>query len=480
VNLTTEYRPAGHLYLIAGLGLIFWPLFFADNPFFGDTVLYSHQADWYLKSGFSSLILPNDLDAGHPPFFSIYLAMGWNIFGQSLWVAHALMLPVLLCLAWALVNCISYFLPPSARLAGLVLVLAEPTLMAQATLPANDLVIVTAILLSITGIYKRNSHLIGLAFLAGGSVSLRGIIYWPVIVLFAGLYFPTLRYAWKFWLKVFVYTFPLMLWFAWHYFHSGWLTTPHSENWKSQHAFTDFDGIIHNFLSVIFRFVDHGRIFISLTALSGILYLWLKPKGKLPPLAFLLCAGITLHLILFLPYNNPPGHRYFLTWFILMALYAVRVIYIDFPGKRRVYLLLLFASLSGHFWIYPDTIAKGWDSSLAYLPWVRHREAALTYMKQQMIIPEKTGTSFPLRHAGRYSHLNGENWQMPEKDLNTQVYVLYSNLCSGFSEEEISILEKQWDIEQSWGTWPVRMILYRNPEQIPSIPSGKEMAFIEP
>src|SRR5438045_3352806 len=73
-----------------------------NNPFFGDTTYHSTIAQWFLETDFKSLILPFDMDAGHPPFFGAYLAIVWKAFGKSLAVSHFAVLPFIIGIYWQL------------------------------------------------------------------------------------------------------------------------------------------------------------------------------------------------------------------------------------------------------------------------------------------------------------------------------------------------------------------------------------------
>lgn len=472
--------PGIPVWLYTGLALSILPLLCLDNPFFGDTVLYARQADWYLNAGFSSLILPSEIDAGHPPFFAILLALCWKICGQSLWTGHVLMLPVLIWLAREVQVFAENFLPGTGRLWALALFLLEPVLLAQSTLYSNDILMTAAFFGAINAYPENKGWKLGVCLCISGLVSLRGIMIMPAIVLFGWIYYRNQLLNIRFVSGMILCTSPVVGWMLWHYFQTGWLTSPVSKNWNTQHGFTDMDGIVHNILSIGFRFVDQGRGILWIVLGAGFIF-GKKLSSKIwdPVLVlFLLSTGVLC--LWFIPFANPPGHRYFLTEFILFALIAGSMAAQMWSGSWTLFTIMAGALVSGHFWIYPDSVAKGWDSTLAYLPWSGYRTEAVAYMKQQHIPPDQVGSAFPLVHSGRYTHLNGENWQFAEKDVESQVYILYSNLCNGFSEKEIQILEKYWDVEKSWGTWPVRMVLYRNPEQIPAIPSGTEMVSIEP
>ena len=69
--------------------------------FFWDTVqLASQHAQFFLENGFSTFLLPDEMDSGHPPTFGFYLALVWRVFGKTLSISHLAMLPFLLGIVW--------------------------------------------------------------------------------------------------------------------------------------------------------------------------------------------------------------------------------------------------------------------------------------------------------------------------------------------------------------------------------------------
>jgi len=75
-------------------------LFSQEQPFFWDGALHSKLAHWYLEHHFQNLVPPPELDSGHPPFFALFLAVVWRVFGRSLLMSHLLMLPFILGSIW--------------------------------------------------------------------------------------------------------------------------------------------------------------------------------------------------------------------------------------------------------------------------------------------------------------------------------------------------------------------------------------------
>jgi hypothetical protein len=119
-------------------------LFFStmQNSFFWDTVqLGSKHASFYFEADFASLLLPENIDSGHIPFFGMYIALAWKIFGRSLLVSHLAMLPFVLGIVWQLYRVSNLFQIRFPALAVLLVAL-DPTLLAQITLVSPDVVFI--------------------------------------------------------------------------------------------------------------------------------------------------------------------------------------------------------------------------------------------------------------------------------------------------------------------------------------------------
>jgi hypothetical protein len=119
--------------------------------------------------------------------------------------------------------------------------------------------------------------------------------------------------------------------------------------------------------------------------------------------------------------------------------------------------------LSGNFWIYPDKIAKGWDSTMAHLPYHQLRHKMMRYIDQNHISVSETGSRTPNTTIIDCIELNGDQRAFPEADLSKDHYVFYSNVFNMFTNEEIDRLKQQWKVEQEYRCLQVRVTLYRNP-----------------
>ena len=71
--------------------------------------------------------------------------------------------------------------------------------------------------------------------------------------------------------------------------------------------------------------------------------------------------------------------------------------------RRFTYGFMLLGLLTGHFWIYPDPVAKGWDATLAHVPYFGLRREAITYLDNKGIPLETVGSDYPNLCANQYN-----------------------------------------------------------------------------
>jgi len=150
----------------------------------------------------------------------------------------------------------------------------------------------------------------------------------------------------------------------------------------------------------------------------------------------------------------------------MISLLAVWYLFSVFtPEKLRkpVLIILIAGLLTGNLWVYPDRIAKGWDSTLAYLPYFPLREQMIGFMKQENIQLSRTGTLFPNSGKLDYIDLSGSESSFAELDLDQNQYVFYSNIFNGFTDDELSELKKRWMPVRILKSGGVRVILFRKP-----------------
>jgi len=127
--------------------------------------------------------------------------------------------------------------------------------------------------------------------------------------------------------------------------------------------------------------------------------------------------------------------------------------------KWLVVSIVLLSFISGHFWVYPDKIAKGWDSSLAHLPYFLLRQQMDDYLVEHHISPTEVGTQFPYVNA-QYTHLAEHGLDFPEYDLDRHTWIIQSNVINDFADEDLDELQQHWKLVKSFERLQVYVRLY--------------------
>lgn len=478
-HLPPAKRPDWRLVAASGLLLLLWNAFSWHLPFFWDTVLNSKIATWYWETGFSRLTVPEGLDAGHPPFFSLYLGLAWTVFGRSLPVSHMAMLPWLAILLWNYHRLASRWLDGRWSVAAAILLFCEPTFMAQASMVTPDIALVAMLLLVVNSLLDGRRAVAAVAMLVMAAMSMRGILMLaPTLAIDVALAWqggirkPQWRKAWPYALAA----LSVALWFWLHWRAVGWLITPPAETYGGHRQVLGFTGMLRNVGLVGWRFLDFGRAWVWLLILVGTLAVgwrrWLD-DGPLRQAGMVLLLFSVLLAALLVPFSNPIGHRYFLAGYLLLIIGLVRLLML---ARRRwlagVGLAIAAAGLlTGNLWIYPRGIAQGWDSSLAYLPFAEMRANQRDFLLADGVNPTEVCTTFPLLANPYYSHLEDSlrPWyrDMEDSTAGPCKYVLYSNMAPGFSAEAQDSLERGSDMQIGFRIWNIELVAYKERPQAP-------------
>ncbi len=169
---------------------------------------------------------------------------------------------------------------------------------------------------------------------------------------------------------------------------------------------------------------------------------------RLQDLIFLLIISVVLTLPTMLIYKMLNGHRYLIPVYYFLSLLAVYLLFstpVRMRQRKWMAILIIAGLLSGNFWVYPDKIAKGWDASLAHLPYHHLRHEMMKYIDQHHIPVSETGSRTPNTAIIDHIELNGDQRAFPWADLSKDKYVFYSNICNVFTDEEIDELKTRLD-----------------------------------
>jgi hypothetical protein len=467
--------------------LFFLLLFFATVtfPFFWDTVqLASKHAHFFYESGFKSIILPNEIDSGHIPSLGIYIALIWKIAGKSLVISHLAMLPFVLGIVYQSVLLIKKIFSDEWHYYALIILLADATLLAQCTLVSPDVLVVFFFLLALNNLISKKKILYSVALAGLALSSMRGMmciagLFFAEIILYLNSETKDNRNS--LWKRRVLYIFRAIkvylpsvliagLFFAWHYYKTGWIGYHKDMPWYTLFQLVDLKGAIWNTFIFGWRLADFGRVFLWIT---GFVCLWHYIRNR-PVIPKMLVRLSILLLCIFLALSHAPvlhrnlaAHRYFLPVYLLISLVVTYYLFEVVRSKilkKLVFYIILAGMISGNFWIYPDRIAKGWDSTLAYLPYFSLRENMMNYMGENGIKVSETGSQFPNLSRLEDIDLSGREDAFAELDLKTNHYVFYSNIYNEFSVGQLTELKNNWKSLKEFRCRGVKIILYASPE----------------
>ncbi|MDD4197945.1 MAG: hypothetical protein PHZ12_00865 [Paludibacter sp.] len=124
-------------------------------------------------------------------------------------------------------------------------------------------------------------------------------------------------------------------------------------------------------------------------------------------------------------------------------------------------MLIIFAQTTGHLWIYPDKIAKPWDTTLGHLTYYDLREECFEYIDANNINYNDISAGFCLYGNRRFIELINED-KIVHHEKNRQ-YFLYSNI-SNVEDELINEFEdgNKWQLIKTFKKGFVFIKIYKN------------------
>lgn len=449
--------------LASGIGL-FW-----DNVLFA-----SKMGNHLYQNGIFHWDIPSRFDPGHPPFVGALMALGWTLFGKSLAVSHAMMLPFVFGLLWQLYGFVAHFIPrPAHRPWAMLLVLADPTLLSQLATVNPDVILLFFFFLALNGLLRRQLlwQILGLAGL--GLVSYRGMMVCAgVFLIDAALTLGIARAGFRGFFtlrRLAVYALgglPAIGFVSWRLIAKGWLIANPHANWGNAWGFesaTDFaSNFLRNAVVLAHRFLDFGRIgvllFIGYVLLRrGIPKDWARVGPLLVIAVFSTMVVYGTSLLI----RNPMSHLYYLPSFLALALLAF-VLLEQLPLRRWIYAALLALLLLGHLLIYPPRIAQGWDASLAHLPYWPLRTQALRYMDEAGIPIGATASFFPNVVSIDDVNVNGDTRTFLPF-TGQEPYVFYATVFN-LTDEEHDLLAQHYTPLRTFRQGRIHLILYSKRE----------------
>lgn len=447
----------------------------AGNFFFWDTIqLGAKHGLFFYENNFSELFLPDEFDSGHIPAFGMYLALCWKIFGKSLAVSHWIMLPFLLGIVYQAYLLLQRFINQKYLYLALLIFLADATFLAQSILISPDIPLVFFFLLGLNAVLKNDRWWVLIAATGLSLISMRGMmVAFALGAMDVLLVFSFSNY--KAWIieslkKTLAYLPAVLLIILFNYLHfkhKGWFAYHEDSPWANSFVRVDWKGMIYNAGLLAWRFLDFGRVFIVLVGLGIIVRYFRKTMEdkKFKTLVIIFILVLASLSISFISYKYLSGHRYLLPAFLSFTLLALYLIFQKLSNERIKYLLatlVLAGLLTGNFWVYPTNIAQGWDASLAHMPYYKLRKEFLEYLDTEKIPVNKVACTFPNDSEFRYMDLSDKRVKHDYLNLDTNFYVLYSNIYNDFSDNDVNRLEsgKEFKLRKEFKKRGVFLRLY--------------------
>ncbi|MEA1899091.1 MAG: hypothetical protein U9N53_15645, partial [Bacteroidota bacterium] len=216
---------------------------------------------------------------------------------------------------------------------------------------------------------------------------------------------------------------------------------------------------------LVWRLIDFGRLFLWIIGLV-LLIMFFRDNFKdqdFKKLGIFMILSLLVLSIPLLAYKSLSGHRYLMPVYLIFTLLTAYLIFNRIKSQKLKYILYtisLVGLLTGNLWIYPEKISQGWDSSLAHLPHYSLLDKMHNYLDQEDIDISNIGCTFPNLAEQRYLKLNDDHRSFHPKDLETDRFVLYSNVYNDFEDYEIDILNTNFILRKEFRKRGVFIKLY--------------------
>jgi 4-amino-4-deoxy-L-arabinose transferase-like glycosyltransferase len=449
-------------------------IYVSGNSFFWDTIqLTSSQAHWFYDNNFKYFFLPEHIDSGHPPIWGFYIAILWKIFGRNLEVSHFSVLPFLFGIIIQIHRLLKVFFDGKTSYVILLVLLADPTLLAQSILVSPDIALVFFFFLSFNSILKNNKTVLGISLVLLSLISMRGMMHVAILFIFH-LFYIYLREK-----NIFIKTLSFVvltylpagilaaLWLYLHFLKTGWIGYHNNSPWMGSFELVDLKGFARNIFILGWRLIDFGRIWIWLLAIPVFFYSFKRNQINensriLAVLFFITIFVLTPNMLL---HTNLLGHRYLIIIYLSFALLVFYQLSLIAPLYiKRVSISMVILLLCGNFLVYPEGIAQGWDASLAHYPYYNLRREMIAFVEKEKIPFEKIGTAFPNNIDIKDIDLANTSLKFADRDLDKNEYIFYSNVFNDFTDKEICELKK-WHIIKKLESLTVNLVLYKKPKE---------------
>jgi len=433
-----------------------------DFCYFWDNIqITSSEAHFFLKTNFS--IFPTNYPnsefrfTGHPPTIGFFTALLWNIFGYHLWVSHLLIYIWALILIYNTLKLAKLFFSVKHASAVTLVLLLEPTILTQFVIASPDIILLTAFIISIRAIIEQKRVLLAVSLLVLFSISMRGIFAGIIILMAEILHFQiTSEQKWtrKHVIKILSPYTPsfiiLIVYYSIYLNINGWFFTnsPYAEHYVTPSSLSK---IFKHLAEFGIRSIENGRLLIWGFGIYT-LYNWLLNYKKLNErkvLVLLIFLGLFTSYTIFIFITQMPFMaRYFMPLYILLSIIAASG-FIEIKNSNNfnfsILVLVLALQITGNFWIYPEKIAKPWDSTLGHISYYALRKECFSYIDDNKINYQDISADFCMYGNRKVTELYGQDKHISSKRNKT--YHIYSNISNTDDSFILELKNKQKWIE---------------------------------
>jgi uncharacterized membrane protein len=127
-----------------------------------------------------------------------------------------------------------------------------------------------------------------------------------------------------------------------------------------------------------------------------------------------------------------------------------------------MFAVMLFFTITGHCWIYPEKIAQCWESTLLHTPYYELRKECFDYIEDNQMDYNDLSAGFCLYGNRGYTEVTNERKIVKDTDLNTK-YFIYSNI-SNVADEIVDELKDttQWVPVKNFRKGCIFITIYKN------------------
>ena len=430
------------LVVISYTALLFISL---DFCYFWDNIQQtSKEAHFFLTTNFE--IFPTNklnsefsLTGYHPPLMGLMTAILWKTFGYNIWVSHIFIFFWALILIYNLYKLLSIFFSEKHIGWIMLILMFEPTVLTQFVIASPDFILLTALVISIRGVIEKKFILLSVGLFFLFAINMRGVFAGFIFFVahFVYLinsskqknYFHNLLINFTPYIPTF---FILGMYYLIFFMLNGWFFTnsPYSEHYSLP---ANLNRTITHFAEFMVRLFENGRFVMWCLAIVSFYWLFKKFRFTNAKLnfIFILFLGLISNYFLFIFITQMPfSPRYFMPFFLLFSIMVLKGIVERLNSKHVIILftLLILVELTGNLWIYPEKIAKSWDTTLAHIPYYTLRNECFNYIDENKINYNDIAAGFCLYGSRNIVELNGIQTQISSEPYKK--YFLYSNISN--------------------------------------------------